>query len=648
MKSGVTLENFDRSVRPQDDLFGFVNGTWVKNTEMPSDRGRFGSFDKLRESAEAAVHELIEQAAATSAPEGSPKRQVGDLFASFMDTERIEQLGAGALADDLALIDGIASAPDLLRVSGQLTRRGVDGFVDFYSVADAKDSAHNILYVMQAGIGLPDESYYREDDHAELRAKYVEHMTRLLGLAGVDGGQAETVMALETRLAAAHWDRVACRDAVKTYNKLSRAQLEELSPGVDWDAWLDGVGGEARILEPANIEQPSYLTGFAEALRDEPISAWKSWLTWRLVSERAQFLHEAMVDERFDFAGRTLSGIPENKERWKRGVGLVERLIGDAAGQLYVEQHFPPHAKARMEQLVANLVEAYRRDFETLEWMGEETRAKALEKLAAFTPKIGYPKQWKDYSSIAIRADDLIGNIAAATAWEVDRMLSRVGDPIDVDEWFMTPQTVNAYYMPVMNEIVFPAAILQPPFFDVDAEDAVNYGGIGGVIGHEIGHGFDDQGSRYDGDGNLTDWWTEQDRTAFDALAQKLIAQFDQLEPRDAPGNKVNGALTIGENIGDLGGLTIGYKAFQIAQEQTPSPELDGFTGNQRFFIGWAQVWCGKAREAEAKRLLTIDPHSPTDARANVARNLREFAEAFEVSENDGMYLAETDQVRIF
>ena len=565
-----------------------------------------------------------------------------------MDTERIEQRGAGALADDLALIDGVASTSDLLRACGQLSRRGVDTFINFYSIADAKDSAHNILYVMQAGIGLPDESYYRDDEHAEVREKYVAHIGRLLDLAGLDGSQADTIMALETRIAKSHWDRVAARDAVKTYNKLSRSELEQLTPGLDWDAWLEGVGGDARILDPVNLEQPSFLSGFADALREEPLESWKAWLIWRLVSDRAPYLHEAMVDERFDFAGRTLSGIPENRERWKRGVALVESLIGDAAGQLYVERHFPPHAKERMEKLVANLVEAYRRDFDTLPWMGEATRAKALEKLGKFTPKIGYPQEWKDYSSIEIRPDDLLGNIAAASAWEVDRMLRRVGDEVDRNEWFMTPQTVNAYYMPVMNEIVFPAAILQPPFFDVDAEDAVNYGGIGGVIGHEIGHGFDDQGSRYDGDGNLVDWWTDEDRQRFDALSQKLIEQFNGLEGRDAPGNKINGALTIGENIGDLGGLTIGYKAFQISREQQESPELDGFTPEQRFFLGWAQVWCAKAREAEAKRLLTVDPHSPADARANVARNLREFAEAFGVSEEDGMYLAEEDQVRIF
>lgn len=646
--SGLTLDNFDRDVRPQDDLFGFVNGAWVREHEIPEDRARYGSFDRLREESEAAMRELITEAAGASAEPGTPRRQVGDLFTSFMDEEQIEQLGAEPIREDLALADGLQTATDLVRASGALARKGIDGFVGFYSIADARESTTNVLYLAQHGIGLPDESYYREDQHAETREKYVAHIGRMFELAGLDPEQAQVVMDLETRLAKAHWDRVANRDAVKTYNKTTRTELDELTPGVDWSAWLDGVGAEESVLDPVVVEQPSYLTGFAEALAQEPIEAWRAWLRWRIISSRAAYLSGAFVDEQFEFVGKQLSGIPQLKERWKRGVGLVEELIGEAAGQLYVEKHFPPHAKERMENLVANLVEAYRRDFESLPWMSRATRDKALEKLAKFTPKIGYPQEWKDYSSIEIDAADLVGNVDRATAWEVDRMLTRVGDPVDKNEWFMTPQTVNAYYMPVMNEIVFPAAILQPPFFDVDAEDAVNYGGIGAVIGHEIGHGFDDQGSRFDGDGNLTDWWTEDDRERFDGLAKKLVEQFDQLEPRDAPGQKINGGLTVGENIGDLGGLTIGYKAFQIAQETEASPELDGFTGDERFFLGWAQVWCGKAREAEAKRLLTIDPHAPTDQRANVARNLQEFHDTFGVAEGDGMFLAEDDRVRIF
>jgi putative endopeptidase len=647
-RSGLTLDNFDRSVRPQDDLFGFVNGTWVAQTEIPEDRARYGAFDRLREESEAAMRELIQEAADSDDAAGTPRRQVGDLFTSFLDEARAEELGLEPVADDLAAVDAVTSPSELLRTIGRLERTGIDGFAGFYSIADARNSTHYVLYLLQAGLGLPDESYYRDDQHADTREKYVAHIGRTFELAGLDPADSARVMDLETRLAKAHWDRVACRDAVKTYNKTTRAELDALAPGVDWDAWLDGLGADPKVLDPVIVEQPSYVTGFAEALTTEPIEVWQAWLRWRLLAGRAAYLTDAFVREQFDFYGKELSGTPQLRERWKRGVSLVEQLIGEAAGQLYVERHFPPHAKARMEELVANLVEAYRRDFESLEWMSPQTRARALDKLSKFIPKIGYPDEWKDYSSIEIRPDDLVGNVARATAWEVDRMLTRVGDPVDKLEWFMTPQTVNAYYMPTMNEIVFPAAILQPPFFDVDADDAVNYGGIGAVIGHEIGHGFDDQGSRFDGDGNLTDWWTEADRKRFDALAQKLIEQFDELEPRDAPGQKVNGGLTVGENIGDLGGLTIGFKAFRIAQEQQPSPELDGFTGDQRFFLGWAQVWCGKAREAEAKRLLTIDPHSPADQRANVARNLEEFHEAFEVAEPDGMFLVHDARVRIF
>lgn len=647
-RSGLNLDNFDRTTRPQDDLFGFVNNTWIARTEIPEDRSRYGSFDRLREEAEAAMREIILDAASSDAEPGTPRRKVGDLYTSFVDEARAEELGTTPIADELAAVDAANSTTELLRTIGRLERAGVDGFVGFYSIADARNSTHNAFYVAQGGIGLPDESYYREDEHAELREKYVAHIGRMLELAGLDPAEAQTVMGLETRLAASHWDRVACRDAVKTYNKLTRAELDELTPGVDWSAWLDGIGAEERVLDAAVVEQPSYLSGFAEALTSEPIETWRAWLRWRIVSARAPYLTDGLVREQFAFFGKELSGTPQMRERWKRGVALVENLIGEAAGQLYVEKHFPPHAKARMEELVANLVEAYRRDFETLEWMSPQTREKALDKLAKFTPKIGYPDEWKDYSTIEIRADDLVGNVSRATAWVVDRMVNRVGDPVDQSEWFMTPQTVNAYYMPPMNEIVFPAAILQPPFFDVDADDAVNYGGIGGVIGHELGHGFDDQGSRYDGDGNLTDWWTSGDRERFDALAQKLVEQFSELEPRDAPGNKVNGGLTVGENIGDLGGLTIGFKAYKIAQETAPAPELDGFTGDQRFFLGWAQVWCGKAREAEAKRLLTIDPHSPMDLRANVARNLREFHESFDVAAGDGMFLPEEERVRIF
>lgn len=646
MNSGIT-STFDASVRAQDDFFQHVNGEWVRSTEIPADRARYGAFDRLREASEAAMRELIETAADTDAEPGSEQAKVGDLYGSFMDTERIEALGVAPLADDLAAIGAVQDLPGLIEQFGRLARQDVWGPIAIYVSADAGNPEQNIAYLEQYGLGLPDESYYREEQYQEIREKYVAHIQKLLDLAGHEAS-AQHIFDVEHLIAASHWDNVASRDAVRTYNKTTFADLQQAAPNVDWPAFLGALGAPEGAFDAVVVRQPSFLTGLSAALVDLPIEQWKDYLSWRLISSRAAYLTDAIVQESFDFHGRTLSGVPELKERWKRGVGLVEEALGEAAGQLYVAAHFPPRAKERMTELVANLIEAYRRDFETLPWMGPETRAQALEKLGNFTPKIGYPDKWRDYSSLTVEADDLIGNVRRAAAFEINRQLDKIGKPIDRTEWLMTPQTVNAYYHPMMNEIVFPAAILQPPFFDVDADDAVNYGGIGAVIGHEIGHGFDDQGSRYDGTGTLRDWWTEEDRGRFDALAQKLIEQFNEQSPADAPDVKVNGALTVGENIGDLGGLTIGYKAYQISQETTPATELDGLTPAQRFFIGWAQVWCGKSREAEAKRLIAIDPHSPANCRCNVARNLVEFQEAFGVVEGDGMYLPEDQRVRIF
>ncbi|MCG8656298.1 M13-type metalloendopeptidase [Yimella sp. NH-Cas1] len=649
MRSGLT-STFDSETRVQDDLFGFVNNHWVRSTEIPDDRARYGAFDALREASEAAVRVIIERAAASDAEPGTGERKVGDLFTSFMNTESIEAAGADPIQPRLEQIRGLRSTSQLAGLMGELTRRGVWSAIAFYVTADAKDPDKYIAYLTQSGLGLPDESYYREDKYAEVREKYQGHLERMAELASVPDPAdfARRVFALETRLATHHWDVVSTRDALKTYNKHSFAELKDLAPEFDWDAWVSGIGAPPGAFADVVVGEPSYLSGLSTALVDHDLDDWKAWLSWMVISDQAAYLHQDIVDESFAFNGRVLSGTPKLKERWKRGVAVVESCIGEVVGQLYVDEHFPPRAKERMEELVANLIEAYRRDFESLEWMSPATRERALGKLAQFTPKIGYPDKWRDYCALEIDADDLLGNLARSAEFELNRQLGRIGQSIDRTEWLMTPQTVNAYYHPMMNEIVFPAAILQPPFFDVDADDAVNYGGIGAVIGHEIGHGFDDQGSRFDGDGSLTDWWTPEDRERFEERAKKLIDQFDQESPADAPDIKVNGGLTVGENIGDLGGLTIGYMAYSIAQEENPAPELDGFTGNQRFFLGWSQVWCGKARPDEAKRLIAIDPHAPANCRANVARNLREFHEAFDVQPGDGMYLAPEDQVRIF
>ncbi|PRY63261.1 putative endopeptidase [Knoellia remsis] len=653
MRSGIDRSAGDPSIRPQDDLFGHVNGGWVARTEIPADRGRYGTFDQLRENAESQVRDIITAVAEGDPQPGTVARKVGDLYSSFMDAERIEQLGVAPLAPFLQRIDAVQTSSDVMAVLGELLRAGVDGLVHPIVNTDDRDSSRYVVYLEQAGIGLPDEAYYRDAAHEAIRAAYPGHVERMLTLSGAYAGDAAAAAAarvvdLETRIAKAHWDQVANRDAVKTYTLVDRAGLEELTPDVDWDAYLAGVQAPEGAFDQVIARQPDHLRSMAAALTEVDIETWRDWLRWRVVHALAPYLSDAVVAENFDFYGRTLSGVPQIRDRWKRGVALVEDALGEAVGQLYVEKHFPPHAKERMLELVDNLVEAFRRDFDSLEWMGADTRREALAKLEAFTPKIGYPDKWRDYSSLEVEADDLLGNVARATAFEVDRNLAKLGGPVDRDEWFMTPQTVNAYYNPGLNEIVFPAAILQPPFFDVDADDAVNYGGIGAVIGHEIGHGFDDQGSQYDGEGNLRNWWTDSDRANFDGRAQRLIAQFDELESRDAPGHKVNGALTVGENIGDLGGLTIGHAAYRISHEGGEAPVIDGLTGDQRFFYGWAQVWCGLAREAEAVRLLAIDPHSPMDLRANAARNLTEFHEAFDVREGDGMWVPEDERVRIF
>jgi putative endopeptidase len=653
MRSGILPGHREEAVRPQDDLFGHANGSWVRTTEIPGDRGRYGTFDILREQSDERVRTIIERAAAdTSAADGSPARKVGDLYRAFMDEARVEGLGLSPIEKDLSAIDTISGTDDLFLTLGRLARQGGPGVFDFGVAPDAKNPEEYVLYLGQGGLGLPDESYYREERHAAILAAYLPHVARMLAFAGIGDGTtdedspAARVVALETRLAGHHWDNVATRDAVKSYNPYGYDELEELAPNVMWGDFVRGL--EAReAFEHVVVGQPFYLEGLSVALDEVVIDDFKHWLAFHVVASAAPLLTTELVDAEFDFTGRVISGLPENRERWKRGVSLVERSIGEAVGQLYAAEYFPPEAKKRMLELVGNLVEAFRQSFEGLDWMGPQTREQALAKLASFTPKVGYPDRWRDYSSLTID-DDLVGNVRRANEFELKRQLAKLGGPIDRDEWLMLPQTVNAYYHPLMNEIVFPAGILQPPFFDLDADDAVNYGGIGAVIGHEIGHGFDDQGSRYDATGALRDWWTEEDRSRFDARTQALIAQFSTLSPLAAPDEKVNGALTVGENIGDLGGLAIGYSAYRIATEGQPAPELDGYTGTQRFFLGWAQVWSGKARTEEAKRLLAIDPHSPTEVRANAVRNCDEFHEAFGVVEGDGMWLAPEQRVHIF
>ncbi|WP_153398901.1 M13 family metallopeptidase [Ornithinicoccus halotolerans] len=654
--AGIDRDHIDPATRPQDDLFGHVNGRWLQTAEIPADRGRYGAFDLLREQAEADVRALIEEAAAAHPDPTTAEGKVGALYASFMDTARVAELGTAPLDDDLARLAAVADASDVVRESARLQRHGLSGLLDGFVTADAGDPEVAIAYLHQGGIGLPDEDYYHAAQHAEVREAYRRYLQRLLELAapaleraGIDLAEDPVgrVLALETRIADAHWDRVAARDAVASYTRMSAEELAGISEGWDWAAWREGMGGPAGAFDQLVVRQPDVVTAIATALREVPVGDWRAWLVVRLLDGTAPYLPDEYVEAHFDFHGRTLSGTPQLRERWKRGVSLVEGLLGEAAGQLYVERHYPPEARERMAALVANVIEAFRHRIGELEWMGPQTRERALEKLAAFRPKIGHPTRWKDYSAFEVRPDDLLGNVRRGSAVETDRELAKAGRPVDREEWLMTPQTVNAYYHPMLNEIVFPAAILQPPFFSVDADDAVNYGGIGAVIAHEIGHGFDDQGSRYAGDGSLTDWWTEADREAFDERAARLIAQFDELSPREVPDQQVNGGLTVGENIGDLCGLELALSAYRIAGGDE-APQLGGWTGIQRFFLGWAQVWRSTARQEEARRLLAIDPHAPADLRANTVRNVDAYHDAFGTAVGDGLWLAPQQRVRIF
>ncbi len=669
MTIGIDRSQQLDDVRPQDDLFRHVNGRWLADAEIPDDRASDGTFRHLRDASEEHVRALLDGLAEADHEPGTEAQQVGDLYASFLDEERIEALDVEPIAADLAAVEAVDDHDALARLLGRLAREGLMGPVGVAVFADAGNSDRYGLYLVQAGLGLPDEAFYREDQFAEVREAYVGHLTRMLGLSGLDeaaaAAAAARVVALETRLAAHHWDQVRDRDAEATYNPTDRAGLDALTPGFPWAAWLDGIDGRADLLDAVIVREPSYLEGFAAAWAELPLDDWKAWLRWHVVHDAASALSARFVDEDFAFYGRTLTGQPAQRERWKRGVSVVEGTLGEAVGKLYVEQHFPPDAKAQVLALVDHLIEAYRRSIADLPWMTEATRERALAKLATFTPKVGYPDVWRDYSALVIDPADLVGNLRRAASVETDRQLERVGQEVDRTEWLMTPQTVNAYYHPLMNEIVFPAAILQPPFFAPDADDAVNYGAIGAVIGHEIGHGFDDQGSRYDGQGNLNDWWTAEDRTAFEARTGELIAQYDALEPRQTPGHHVNGAFTVGENIGDLGGLAIAHAAYRIALEEADADgsvegggrsvggdagSADGdLTGDQRFFWSWAQAWRTKARDEEVIRLLAIDPHSPPEFRCNaVVRNIDGFHEAFATAEGDDLWLAPDQRVRIW
>ncbi|MEG2423012.1 MULTISPECIES: M13 family metallopeptidase [Micrococcaceae] len=645
----------DDSIRPQDDLYRHSNGKWFETATIPGDQGIYGSFMELRDQAEAAVHGIINEAVQkvdSGAETDAATQRIARLYSSFMNEAVIEERGADPVAVFLNTISDIQSTEQLLEVCGFFQRKGISGFMDIGAMNDAGNPDRNLLTFLQGGLGLPDESYYREEQFAETVSDYQDHLGRLLALGGIADAEAAAahVVALEKAMASHHWDRVKVRDAQARYNLMSDEELSALFPGVR--TWLAGAGIEPKYYSEVVVWQPSYLQGLSELFGSQPLDAWKNWLRVQVLRSFAPYLSSAFVNENFSFYSAKLGGVEQLKERWKRGVAFTEGAVGEDIGQLYVAEHFPAEAKDAMDALVQRLIEAYRISISELSWMGPETIEKALDKLSKFRPKIGYPNQWIDYSAIQADELDVIANIASANEFEFARELKKIDDGVDRELWFMFPQTVNAYYHPLLNEIAFPAAILRPPFFDVNRDIASNFGGIGAVIGHEIGHGFDDQGSQFDGTGQLTNWWTDEDRASFEKLTAKLVDQYNALSPSEAPEHNVNGALTLGENIGDLGGLGIAYKAYKLELAALGIQEdevIDGITGDQRFFYSWAECWRTLIRPETAVVRVTTDPHAPGEFRCNqVPKNLASFHEAFGTKPGDGMWLDPADRVEIW
>ncbi|TAK16970.1 MAG: hypothetical protein EPO35_04210 [Acidobacteria bacterium] len=648
--SGFDAANLDKTVRPQDDFYKYVNGGWLKRTEIPAEKSSYGAFDELFDKTEAQVKDIIETSSkdANKKP-GSVSQQVGDLFASFMDEAKAESLGYTPIKRHLDRIAAVKTVPEFAKLAGELSNIGIGGISGEYIEPDAKDPTTNIVTFNQSGISLPEREYYLSSDakYVEIRAKYVECLTTFFTLIGRPNGAADakTVLALETEMAKLRWTPDQARDAIKTYNKMALADLDKNFAGFDWTSWAKAQNYDK--VPNVIVAQPSYFKGIGGLFRTRPIEDWKTWLTAKVVMSEARLLSKSFVDTNFDFFAKTLFGQKENRPRWKRGVTLVNGSLGEAVGKLYVDKHFSPEAKARMQTMVNNLLAAYKESITNLDWMTADTKKQALEKLAKFNTKIGYPDKFRSYDGLVIKADDLVGNAERATKFEQDFQTAKLGKPVDRSLWLMVPQEINAYYNPVQNEIVFPAAILQPPFFDFKADDAVNYGAIGSVIGHEIGHGFDDQGRHYDGDGKLRDWWTKADDTEFQKRAKMLVAQFNALEP--LPGLHVKGDLTLGENIGDLGGLAIAYKAYKASLGGKPSPTIDGLTGEQRVFMGLAQAWRDKARDEFMRFLVTSNEHAPSMYRGSMPMtNVDAFYEAFNVKPGDKMFRKPEERVRIW
>jgi len=647
--SGIDVSAMDTNVKPGDDFFAYVNGAWVAEAEMPADKSRYGVFDVLRDESQEAVKAIIEESASGDFPKGSDEQKVGDLYKSYLDWETRDARGVEPLQPELKQINAIENYDDLAVYFASAVKRNLDAPFAAQQLPDFLDPNYYAILIAHSGLGLPDREYYfKDDENSEaIRQAYVEHIQKMFDIAGLDNGAAaaQTIMALETRLAAENLKKEQMRDYATNYQKYPMADLPELMPDFNWAGWTTELG--LQDLEEIVVYTSDYMRALNGIITDTDLATWKTYLTWSAVNQTAGRLTKALDQQNFEFYEKTLSGVEEQREDWRRATSLVDDLLGEVVGRVYVKRHFPPEAKERMLELVGNLVKAYEISINELDWMTEETKVQALDKLHKFTPMIGYPDEWRDYSALDIEADDLYGNMERAAYAEYKRIMDRQGGPVDRLEWGMNPQTVNAYYSPPMNQIVFPAAILQPPFFNLEADDAVNYGAIGAVIGHEIGHGFDDKGSTFDGDGVMRNWWTDEDRAEFESRTGTLVAQYDEFMPFEDLA--VNGEFTQGENIGDLGGITIGLLAYQMSLDGEEPPVIDGFTGEQRVFLGFGQVWRGIIRDEELRRRIATDPHSPAVYRTNgPVRNVPEWYIAFSVIEEDALYLPPEQRVKIW
>jgi len=649
MASGISKKDMDTLINPGDDFDAYVNGNWNKTTKIPADKSSYGAFDMLLDKSEKDVKAIIEEAAKGNNAEGSDAQKIGDFFASYMDRKERDAIGLKPLQKEFAAVDAITDYNSLASYFGEANRKGYSIPFSFSVYNDFKDPNKYSLVTWQGGISLPDRDYYLSNDEAmlKIRTAYKTHLEKMLQLAGIEKPteNAAKVFALETEIAKIHQRKEDNRDMVKLYNPYKVEDFKTLMPQFNWNAMMEKAGVAKE--KSAIIAQVDYLKNLDGLIQKTPIDTWKTFLKWGIINNSCTYLTTELDKQQFEFNGKILNGTEKQREDWKRAVATVSNGLGEMIGKLYVEKHFTPEAKERMTKMVKNLLKAYAESIKKLDWMSEATKKEALKKVDKFIVKIGYPDKWKDYSSVKINKKDLFGNVQRANEFEYNRNLAKLGKPVDKTEWGMTPQTVNAYYNPSVNEIVFPAAILQPPFFDLEADDAVNYGGIGAVIGHEIGHGFDDQGSTFDGDGVMKNWWTEKDMAAFKAKTAALVEQYNSFEA--LPGLHVNGAFTLGENIGDLGGLSIAVKAYKESLQGKEAPVLDGFTGMQRVFLGWGKVWKEKIREEALRNQILADPHSPAKFRANgTVRNIPEFYEAFNVKPNNKLYLAPDKRVKIW